>query len=91
MSGLPPPGIGQFAMTLSVAKSRPRVAEIQPPARFGHDDGRFAVGREIHVVGVVHGNGLRRLAGERIDRRRAGKFSHGGIGAGVGALAMALQ
>ena len=47
---------------------RVRVAEVEPLAGLGHDDGRLAVGREVHVVGVVDGDRLPRLAGVRIDR-----------------------
>ena len=50
---------------------RLRIAEVEPLHRFGDDDRRFAVGREIHVVGIVDRDRFAGLAGLRIDRRKA--------------------
>ena len=36
-----------------------------------HDDGGLPVGREIDVIGIIHGNGLARFAGTGVDRRQA--------------------
>ena len=58
---------GQRALQLE----RDRVAEIKPLVGLGYDDGFLAVGRPVHVVGVVDRGVLARLAGQRIDRREA--------------------
>ena len=50
---------------------RLRVAEVEPLQRLGDDDRLLAVGREVHVVRIVHGDRLARLAGEQIDQRQA--------------------
>ena len=44
-----------------------RVAEIEPLECLRDHDGRAAVRREVHIVGIVDGHGLARLARGRID------------------------
>ena len=48
-----------------------RIAEFEPPHRLGDDDRRFAVRREIDVVGVGHVHHFADLARLRIDGRDA--------------------
>ena len=49
---------------------RLRVEEVESLARLGHHDRRLAVGREVHVVGIVDRDGRStRLAGLGVDRR----------------------
>ncbi len=50
---------------------RMRVAQVEALAAFGDHDGVMAVGREIHVVGIVHRNRCAGLAGPGVDRRHA--------------------
>ena len=52
-------------------RHRRGVAEVKPLERFGDDDCRFAVRREIHVVRIVDRDRLAGFAGARIDRREA--------------------
>ena len=56
---------------VALQRHRMRVAELEPPHGLGDDDRRFAVGREIDVVGVWHVDHLADLACPRIDRRDA--------------------
>ncbi|MNQ11382.1 hypothetical protein D3C85_242680 [compost metagenome] len=48
-----------------------RIAEIEAVARFCHDDGGLAIRRVIHIVGIIDGHFLARLARQRVDRRQA--------------------
>src|SRR2546425_11536241 len=50
-------------------RHRVRIAKVKTLERLRDDDRRAAIGREVHVVGIVHGHGLARLAGHRVDRR----------------------
>ncbi len=52
-------------------RHRRRIAEVEPLQRFGDDNRRFPVRREIHVVGIVDGNRLAGLARLRIHGREA--------------------
>ena len=45
-----------------------RVAEDDLVRGLGHDDGVFAVGCEVQVVGIVHGYGFAELGGGGIER-----------------------
>ena len=47
---------------------RVRIAELEPPHRFGDDDRRLAVGGEIYVIRVRNVNFLAELAGPGVDR-----------------------
>ena len=54
----------------SAQRPRRRVAEVEAIVALRDDDGGRAVGREIEVVGVGHGNGARDLPGVGVDDRQ---------------------
>ena len=49
-------------------RHRLRIAEVEPLERFRNHDRRAAVGREVHVVGIIHGFRLAWLTGLGVDR-----------------------
>src|SRR3990172_2704783 len=55
----------------ALQRHRLRIAEVEPLQRLGHHDRRAAVGREVHVVGVIRRDGSSRLARRRVDGGQA--------------------
>src|SRR5579875_862825 len=63
---------GKYAIVMAERERRldfrdSQTRQVEAEFAFRHDDGVLAIGSEVHVVGIIHVNGLPFPAGSRID------------------------